>query len=216
MAGSRKSEIVKRNIVEFSNQKNTNEQIYYSVDEIVRAINKKKQIEFKYFDFDATHNKVYRREGVKYVVNPYATVFSDENYYLLAYRTERKSMLHFRVDRMENVQILNSDINPLDVNSDFNIAEHKKEVFGMFNGKTERVQFIVDKSLLDAMFDKFGSQIRLEKYDSEKYIFSADVQISPVFLGWCCSFGDKLKIVDPESAVETVKRHIYTLSQLYN
>lgn len=92
LAGSRKGEVIKRNIVSFNNTKNTNEKIYYSVNEIVRAITKKKQIEFLYFDYDSKHNKVYRKEGNKYVMNPYATIFSNDNYYMLAYNDKHKTI----------------------------------------------------------------------------------------------------------------------------
>lgn len=110
LAGSRKGEVLKRNIVAFNKTKNTNESIFYSVDEIVRAISKKKKIEFKYFDYDAKHKKLYRKEGGRYVMNPYSTVFSDDNYYLLAYNDKYKTIMHYRVDRMDSVKMLDDDI----------------------------------------------------------------------------------------------------------
>jgi len=36
------------------------------IDEIVRAISEKKKIEFKYFDYDSSHKKVYRKDGAVY------------------------------------------------------------------------------------------------------------------------------------------------------
>ena len=52
LAGSRKGEVLRSNIVAFNTTKNTNEAIYYSVNEIITAIRKKKQIIFYYFDYD--------------------------------------------------------------------------------------------------------------------------------------------------------------------
>lgn len=46
LAGSRKAEIIKRNIVEFETAKSTNENIYYSVCEIASAIEEKNKITF--------------------------------------------------------------------------------------------------------------------------------------------------------------------------
>lgn len=216
LAGSRKGEVIKRNIVSFNNTKNTNEKIYYSVNEIVRAITKRKQIEFMYFDYDSKHNKVYRKEGNKYVMNPYATIFSNDNYYMLAYNDKHKTIIHFRVDRMDFVRMTDKDILPLNDAETFDVTKHKKEVFGMFIGKEESVKFVVDKSLLDVVFDRFGSKIILSKIDEDRYSFSTDVQISPIFLGWCCAFGDKLKVVAPDSVVESIKQHITGLDELYN
>ncbi len=215
LAGSRKSEVIKRNLVAFNITKNTNEQIYYSVDEIVRAISKKKKIEFKYFDYDANHKKVYRKDGNKYIMNPYSTVLSDDNYYLLGYNDKHKNIMHFRVDRMDNVRMLEDDVVPLDANSEFDITKHKREVFGMFTGSEESVRFVVHKSLLDVIFDRFGSDVKPIKYDEENYMFTADVQVSPIFIGWCCAFGEKIKVVSPDNVVEQIKEYIENIYKQY-
>lgn len=215
LAGSRKGEVIKRNLVAFNITKNTNEQIYYSVDEIVRAISKKKKIEFKYFDYDANHKKVYRKDGNKYIMNPYSTVLSDDNYYLLGYNDKHKNIMHFRVDRMDNVRMLEDDIVPLDNNNEFDVTKHKREVFGMFTGSEESVRFVVHKSLLDVIFDRFGSDVKLMKYDEENYMFTADVQVSPIFIGWCCAFGKKVKVVSPTNVVEQVKEYVKNIYEQY-
>ena len=36
-------------------------------------------------------------------MNPYSTVFSDDNYYLLAYNDKYKTIMHYRVDRILNI-----------------------------------------------------------------------------------------------------------------
>lgn len=215
LAGSRKGEVIKRNIVAFNTTKNCNENIYYLVDEIVRAITKKKKIEFQYFDYNERHKKVYRKDGAKYVMNPYSTVFSADNYYLLCYNDKYKTIMHYRVDRMDNVRMLDDDILPLEDGKDFNVTKQKKELFGMFRGNEEQVTFDVHKSLLDVIYDKFGADIHLVTIDNETFRFTADVQISPVFMGWCCAFGSKVKIVAPESAVEQLRQHVLEMARQY-
>ena len=215
LAGSRKGEVIKRNLVAFNITKNTNEQIYYSVDEIVRAISKKKKIEFKYFDYDANHKKVYRKEGNKYIMNPYSTILSNDNYYLLGYNDKHKNIMHFRVDRMDSVRMLEDDILPLDSNNEFDVTKHKREVFGMFTGSEENVRFIIHKSLLDVIFDRFGSDVKLMKYDEDNYTFTADVQVSPIFIGWCCAFGQKVKVVSPSNVVEQIKEYVENIYKQY-
>lgn len=215
LAGSRKGEVIKRNLVAFNITKNTNEQIYYSVDEIVRAISKKKKIEFKYFDYDANHKKVYRKEGNKYIMNPYSTILSNDNYYLLGYNDKHKNIMHFRVDRMDSVKMLEDDILPLDSNNEFDVTKHKREVFGMFTGSEENVRFIIHKSLLDVIFDRFGSDVKLMKYDEDNYTFTADIQVSPIFIGWCCAFGQKVKVVSPSNVVEQIKEYVENIYKQY-
>ena len=215
LAGSRSGEVMKRNIVAFNTTKNTNEVIYYTINEIVCAINKKKKIEFTYFDYDPKHKKVYRKDGAKYTMNPYATVFSNDNYYLLCYNDKHKTIMHFRVDRIDNIKMLDEEISPLPEEQSFDVKKHKKEVFGMFTGQEEKVSFIVEKSLLDVIFDRFGSNVKLYEQDENHYTFTAEVQVSPVFIGWCCAFGKKLKVLGPENVKEQIKQRLVETIELY-
>ena len=81
-----------------------NERIYINVDTIHRAIAEQKKISFKYFDYDLKKQKKYR-DGIR-TCSPYAFAWDDERYYLVAYYEKYNSISNFRVDRMENIEIL--------------------------------------------------------------------------------------------------------------
>ena len=216
LAGSRSGEVLKRNIVAFNTTKNTNESIYYSVNEITLAITQGRKLSFTYFDYDGAHQRVYRKDGQIYKVNPFATVFSNDNYYLICYDDKHNDMMHYRVDRMDQVTMLSDKSLPLPKGSRFNVKKHKKQLFGMFIGEEEKVKFEVDKTLLDVVYDKFGRDIKFSAKDDNTYVFSADIQVSPIFYGWCCAFGDKLKVVSPDNVVLGIKEHINQLKENYD
>ena len=44
------------------------------------AIENNKKVSFEYFDFNSKHERVYRRNGKRYFVNPLATIYDDDNY----------------------------------------------------------------------------------------------------------------------------------------
>ena len=46
-------------------------------------------------------------------------------------------------------------------------------------------------------------------------IFSADVQVSPTFIAWCCAFGEKLQVTSPCEVVQELRQYLETLSGLY-
>lgn len=215
LGGSQSGEILKRNIVSFNTTKNTNESIYYNVYEIATAITKHKKVEFTYFDYDLTHKRVYRKDGAKYVVNPCATIFSNDNYYLICCDDKHKNISHYRIDRMDKVKMLEVDIDEKSLAKNFDIKRHKKQLFNMFKGEEKVVTFIIDNSLIDVMFDKFGEKTPFVKYGETQFAFSADVQISPQFFGWVCSFGDKLIVTSPKSVVDMVNQYIEELSSGY-
>ena len=216
LSGDCKAEILKSNAVAFNTVKNTNEKIYYSVNEIIAAIEAKKKIEFYYFDYDVSHKKVFRKNKQLYKVNPYATIFSNDSYYLLCYDDKHEGMSHYRIDRMDTVKITDEPITKRADLKSFNIKKHKKQIFNMFAGQDTAVTIKIDKRLIDAMYDKFGMGIKMRMISEDEAEFTTDVQISAPFIGWCISFGKKLKVVSPPSVVEEIKNQIDELKDLYN
>ena len=83
-----------------------NEKIYYNVDTIYRAIRESKQICFYYFDFTVDKEMKLRRDGEKYFASPCTLLWSEGNYYLVAYYERYQGLSNFRVDRMLNIELL--------------------------------------------------------------------------------------------------------------
>ena len=215
LGGSKRGEILKKNIVAFNTTKTDNESIFYNVDTINEAIIKRKKIQFYYFDYNLSHERVYRREHKRYVVNPYATVVSNDNYYLLCYNDFHKNIVHYRIDRMEQVLMLEYDMTELKEIDAFDVAKHKKQVFDMFSGEEYEVTFRADNSLMDVVFDKFGSDVNLHKYNDTMFEFKAKIELSNTFWGWCLMFGNKLKIIAPNDIVIRLKNYIDDISNSY-
>lgn len=216
LAGSQKGLVLKKNIVQFNTTKSTNESIYYSVSEIVTAINNRQKIIFLYFDYDSNHNRVYRKNGHHYVVSPFATIFADGHYYLVIYDNRYNKLTHYRIDRMEKVEMIedHADMPPDELA--FDIVNHKKQLFGMFSGETTAVTIEMDRFLLDAVFDLFGDKTRIISNGENTVRFTVDVQVSDLFFGWCCSFGTKLKLLGPEATVEQFKEYTQGVINHYN
>jgi predicted DNA-binding transcriptional regulator YafY len=102
----------------------------------------------------------------------------------------------------------NSEIEAID------ISKHKRQLFGMYGGEIKKVTFIADKSLIDVIFDKFGSQAKIVEAENGVLKCTVEVQVGPMFIAWLCSFGTKIKAVSPPTVVKRVKEHLEdTLSQ---
>ena len=215
LGGSYRADIIKKNIVEFNTTKHNNEHIYYSVNAIEDAILAGKKISFQYFDLNESHERVFRKNGEKYLVNPVAMVFSNDNYYLICYHDNHDGITTYRIDRMLNVSVSDQEINKAAQPKGLNIAKHRKQSFSMFGGKTETVKFEADKDLLDVIYDKFGEDTQIRSLGNGKISFTADVQVSPVFFGWCCMLGDKLRVAQPESILLAFKQHLAKISLFY-
>lgn len=215
LGGSHRAEILRSNSVKFNTTKSTNECIFYSINEINAAIEQNKKVSFEYFDFDENHNRVYRKERGRYVVNPMATIFDKDNYYLVAYYGKYEGVVHYRIDRMDRVEMLQEEDREAYCGKPVDLRQHKKTLFGMYQGKEEYVEFIASKSLLDVIFDVFGENTQVFSTSDKKVSFGASVQVSPTFLGWCCSFGDKLKVIAPQEVTGQIREYLQSLHKNY-
>lgn len=215
LAGSQRGEVLKRNIVAFNTTKTNNETIYYNVDTINEAIIQNQKVKFVYFDYNTKHERVYRREGCYYYINPFATILDNENYYLVGYDDFHRNMLHFRVDRMEQVTVSRHPKSEFKEFENFDIQNHKKQLFGMYSGETKTIDIRAHKSLIDVIFDFFGIDTKIIKVDEETIGCSVNVQTSPQFYGWVLSFGDKLKVVSPTQVCDEIHKYLQTVIKGY-
>lgn len=214
LAGTHRAKLLTKNIVYSDAVKHSNEKVYYAVDAIDCAIATGKKVSFKYFDLDCHGQRKYRKEGEKYVVNPVSLVFNENKYYLTCYNDKYMNLANYRIDRMDDVEILSELITPAKCREDFNANRHRKQAFSMYCGETEKVTFEVDESALDVIFDKFGEKTKFA-YSGDRFKFHANVQISPVFYAWCAQFGDKLRILAPGNVVEGYKAHLQKALSAY-
>ena len=221
LAGSQRGEVLKRNIVQFGTVKGTNESIYYSISEIAYAIINKKKIGFNYFDYEIGNQRKYRMRRSKpeekklYVVNPMATDFHDDKYYLFCYDDYYGNVVQYRIDRMDQVRVLDEDISPSKEGENFSLAKHQKSMISMHGGKIEKVTIEAKRYVLDAIYDKLGSSIKMTEKDADTIIFSVEVQISNPFITWVCGFGEALKIISPQNVIEQIKLHLQEALQNY-
>lgn len=221
LAGSQRAEVLKRNVVEFTVAKSTNEKILYAVSEISQAIINRKKIYFNCFDYDVNYKRVYRMKKSDpkkvrgYKVNPLGTVFDNGYYYLFCYDDWAKNVFHYRIDRMDNVEMLNEDMTEGVEAENFDLPTRKRQLFFMFGGDTVQVEISASKDLIDVIHDKFGELVQLSENKNGTVKFFANVQVSPTFLAWCCSFGNQLKVLSPPFVVEKVKDYIDELQNSY-
>ena len=220
LAGSRRAEVLKENITEFSTVKSENENIYYSIDTIVSAREENKQIGFYYFDYNIKKEKVFRKEKKApevnkwYVVNPVETVYENDQYYLICYDDKHKTLANYRIDRMDRVSVLDTPINKYDEIEKIDLSKYKRQQVDMYSGEVKKVVFNASKTMLDVIFDKFGTLARLSDNGDGTVKCSVEVQVGPMLIAWLCSFDARIKVVSPPSVVNKVRAHLEkTLSQ---
>lgn len=187
---------LQRTVIVHNRVKTLNEHIYYNVDKINNAIADRRQIEFRYFDYDLDKKKSYRRDGAIYTISPYALFWDDENYYAIGFYDRYNTISNFRVDRMENVCVSDAQVRDP---AGFDVPAYAKKIFSMFTGEEERVTLRMKNELINVVFDKFGKDVFVRKLeDGEHFQISVPIVVSSSFYGWLFQFGGKAAIVSPE------------------
>ena len=186
--------------------KTLNEQIYYNVDRIHDAIAANRQIRFKYFNINLNKEKEYRKDGGFYTESPVALSWDDENYYMITYKAKYDNYTHYRVDKMEMIQITEEERVLSDM--PFDLSEYSKTMFQMYGGEETEVTIEFDNSLVGVVYDRFGLEVPVVKSGDGHFLCHAKVAVSPQFLSWIMSFGAKAKIISPERVVSEMNRLI--------
>lgn len=196
--------------------KTMNERIYYNVDIIHTAIGEDLKINFQYFRWNADKKTELRHDGAIYEVSPWALVWDDENYYLIAYDSAKKLIKHFRVDKMLNIEaVKGSRREGKKEFSSFNTALYTCKMFGMYAGEEVCVRIECENSLAGVIIDRFGKEAAMHRKDEGHFILSVNVAVSRQFLAWVIGLGSGARIVEPESVVEQMKKEIARLSGQY-
>ena len=215
LASIHEAQLLQRQVFVANRIKQMNESIYYNVDEIHNGISQNKQIRFRYFMYTVEKKKAYRHDGAFYQVSPFALTWDDENYYMVAFDSESKEIRHYRVDKMDSIQVTDADREGLEAYKTLDMGVYAKKVFGMFTGKEERVTLRFDNDLVGAVLDRLGLDSMIIPDDEAHFTVSADVAVSPQFFAWVFGFGDKVQILGPTDVVERMEKQTRSVLSLY-
>lgn len=215
------AKLLQRQVYVFNRVKAINEKIYYNVDTLHNAITKEKQITFIYTEWALNFGspekiiKQPRKEGALYRVSPWALSWDDENYYLIAYDAESELLKHYRVDKMEDIQITEEENQGRNVFEKFDVASYSKAVFSMFGGEMTEINLSVDNSLIGVIADRFGKDVFVAKESASAFSVHFKAVVSPQFYGWLFGLGDKVKISAPKHVAEGYRSYLQNVLQLY-
>ncbi len=202
VVGQPQAESIAQNLVFCDMPKRSNPNILYYIDLISRAITTEKKISFQYYSLDEHKQKVYRKEGKRYVVNPLVMVWNKDNYYLMTYHDRYDGFTNYRIDHMDNVEIEETPRTYREEYAHFQTEEYRKQVFSMFGGEAVPVEITFPAEMIDDIYDKFGETVTVERTENDRFKCVVTVQISKTFYGWVAGSCGKVRICSPSEAVK--------------
>lgn len=193
-----------------ANQKTINKQVFYNIEMLDEAIEKKMKVTFDYYDY-GVDKQLHKRREKKYKVNPYGLVYSNEHYYLVCIMSRQENVSMYRLDRMQNIEI--TDI-PLDARDDgFEPHTVAKDAVYAHTGKTERIEMLVDKKIINDVIDKFGSDVLISE-DEDRLRVTINASVKGMRY-WALQFLESVEIIEPISLrneiLELLKNNRYVI-----
>ncbi|MGN1373216.1 MAG: helix-turn-helix transcriptional regulator [Candidatus Coproplasma sp.] len=200
LAGEHKAELVRDQVIYFNKVKHGNNEVLDTIRKINHAVELDCKISFRYFHV-RFGGREYGNNGERYVENPLSLVFNDGKYYLVCYNEEISDFKIYRVDRICELQIEEKFIKHTDVDGQIYVGKIKDRLtaFGMWNKEPKKVKLLVHNRYIEEMYDKFGRDIVICPYDREHFTLTEKINVSDVFYGWVASFGEYIKILEPQS-----------------
>lgn len=208
---------LQRQVYVTSRVKTDNESIYYNVDELHKAIQENRKIQFQYLEWNTKKQLCPRKNGEPYIVSPYALLWNEEKYYLVGYSHSDEEIRHYRVDKMGQILILDEKQyeNYENKETEFDIAAYSNKVFGMYGGSEKMVTLQFPNRLAGVVIDRFGKDVDIRKRDEGFFSVRVKVAISGQFFGYLAGLGSEVVILSPESVKEDFVAYLQELQKAY-
>ena len=195
--------------------KTMNETIYYNVDTIHGAIAKNRKIHFQYYQWNVKKEMELRHGGAYYHISPWGLSWDAENYYLVGYDSDAEQIKHYRVDKMQNTEILETDRKGEESFKNFDLAAFAKKTFGMYGGVDAEVTLECKNELAGVIIDRFGHDVWLIPQGEDHFKTRVLVSVSPQFFGWVTGIGSGMKITGPDNVKSEYKAYLQDVLENY-
>ena len=175
--------------------KTSNKQLLFNIEIVSQAIKENRKISFTYLRYN-TKKELIERRSDPYIVEPRYIVYSDSRPYLIVTSLNHEGFIHYRLDRMKDVEILNEKSRVLPKSSD--PYEYARNKLFMYTGEIQTITFKCNNSILDHMIDIFGPDLLLipDKDDTFTIKVKTSTQGALYLAG---QYMENITIIEPEN-----------------
>lgn len=211
----------RENRVYFSScAKSVNEEIFYSIDKISRAVTEKKKIGFEYVNRVLSPDRTIEKQKREMLISPYALTWQDDHYYVIGNYEKYDNLIHLRLDRMYKVEITDMPQRHFSEVSEytdyFDTPDYTAKLFGMHGGEIYDIELKCSKKITEQVADRFGEDIFIKKVTDEDFCFTVRAALSDALVSWVISYGDRVKVLEPQILRDMVIGRTEKVLGLYN
>ena len=196
-----------------------NEEIFYNIDTLSRAINENKKVTLTYNVRKISKDRTIVVENREYKVSPYALVWQNEHYYLVANNEKYSNLMHIRLDRAKKVSITKEKarhFSEVSIYKDrFDVADYAAKSFQMYSGELEKIELKCKEEILEQVVDRFSDKIFIRNINDGWFTFSTDVNLSVGLVNWILQFSDSIVVKSPARLSNMIKERIAAIGKMY-
>ncbi|MBQ6162955.1 MAG: WYL domain-containing protein [Clostridia bacterium] len=199
-----------------------NKQLFYTIEVLDEAISGGKQVAFHYMSY-GLDKKLHPRkdkngDAREYVINPYQIAAANGRYYLICNMDGFDDAANYRLDRISDIRLLDTPAKPAKKVKGFengvDLPKHMAEHIYMFQDESDDVTFRFKKYLINDVMDWFGSDIRFSDESEDEATARVRVNLEAMRL-WAMQYGRHIKILSPQSLVDTVAADLKEAAEKY-
>lgn len=199
-----------------------NAELFYTIEILDEAIEKKRQVIFHYGDY-GTDKKLYLRERKdgkprEYLVNPYQMVATNGRYYLIANMERHDNVSHYRLDHIRDIEITDTPAKPQrkveGLENGLDLPKHMAEHVYMFNGESQRVIMRTTPGMAGELIDWFGSGVTFSDETENSVIAHVTANLQAMRF-WALQYAPYVTVLAPQSLVDTVKADLGNALKYY-
>lgn len=206
---------LQRHVIVANRIKSMNTSSLINVDKIHQAMLDNVKVSFQYAEWTSAKKLEPKKNGKRYEISPWALTWSDENYYMIGYDSDKKMVKHYRVDKMLKMDVTRKARDGKEEFKNFDLAQFDKQTFGMFAGDKQDLALSCSNKLIGVIFDRFGTDIPVIPVNDKECRVRVKVNVSEQFFGWLCGLGTGVKIVEPASVAESYRKYLKSIAKMY-
>lgn len=191
--------------------KTNNKQLLLNIEMVSEAIRDNKNISFTYLKYNNKKQLVERRID-PYIVEPRYILYCDSRPYLIVTSLNHEGFIHYRLDRMKDVLVLNEKARPLP--KQYDPYEYARNKLFMYNGEIQTVTFKCKEEVLDHMIDIFGSDLLLISNNDDTFTIKVKTS-SQGALYLAQQFMENITIIEPNSIKEEFIKNLKEVEKNY-
>ena len=196
-----------------------NEEIYYTIDAVSRAIAQKKKISFLYRHFVIRGNRLAQEEGRRFLISPYALIWDSDQYYVAGNYEKYNDISVYRLDRIKRAELSEQTIRPFcevgEYKDRFDAADYAAKTFHLYHGELQTVTLHCSDDALEPLLDKFGGSMDLSARGNGFFNVRVKVFAGEGLVEWLLQYGDRISVVSPRSLWGQVAERVRRIGKTY-